>query len=375
MEFSLDNGKLTANVGDFKIDLVIQTQDTVTTITFKNNFLFLLYFACEELTGYPDPHYNAKAGLDNFGARPIRKGVYQVYINNLTLTFYQSHVPAFQQFIQKVQEEIEIMLRRNRRFKIWSATNSYISQIMDYDLSKVIETMLYVLDWEKDVVVFPWPGELPLRSNSTSEKINTWSIDRVPLSKLFAVNHTARYNIGIFSVCDGGPHYLVFVLDNVEKIAWLFDSLETDAVGAQSGFSKMMETLYPNYTIKGVCITSGCLKFEPLYNDQNLPGYHPGDYIDQNIFCHSWSLWFVYQIIIGLKSGFTIAQVVGQINNSCGTPRENLMRIKDFVIWLCEQVLEYKLEASFYIIYNPPHLSGIKYEPIIKRKILFVGAK
>jgi hypothetical protein len=55
----------------------------------------------------------------------------------------------------------------------------------------------------------------------------------------------------------------------------------------------------------------------------------PYSYIAQNIFCHSWSRWFLYQMLVEKKDMKSI--------NSMGTAKkseidlENLVRIKKFI--------------------------------------------
>jgi len=357
--FTDGDQKFTVEKQDDKMVLSIERRDdefiTVTEIERGQNEIFLKFYECvEELLGYDDPHYSVP--VLKFKVAPIETG-YRLSLDDAFIDFGQADVVAFKAFLELLQDFLDDFLKDDKKYKILTATHSYISEIANpdpekgFDISTVIETMLYVLKMEDDIAVFAYPGGIPLWEETTKSEIKGFKSNGKLLSTVFKPVTKSRYNIGIFSVYGGGDHYLVFILDNKEKSAWLFDSLSTDAKMAKSGFSTLIETFYPKYSINGVSICSGCGKFEPLTRDLPLR-----EYIDQNIFCHTWSLWFIYQIVSGLKRSRSIQNTITAINNSCKTPRENLMTIKHFALWLSENVLEVALPSDFQYIINPDHI-------------------
>lgn len=52
------------------------------------------------------------------------------------------------------------------------------------------------------------------------------------------------------------------------------------------------------------------------------------NYIGQNIFCHSWSLWFLYQRVV---LGRTMADINKMAGEGLDADKENLLRIKTFI--------------------------------------------
>lgn len=355
--FTDGNQKFTVEKQENELILTIDkddTQDMNYIHKDENDILLSFYTGIEELLGYDDPDYSVLTL--QFSVKPKEKG-YRLTLGEVFIEFKQEDMAAFKAFLELLKEFLDDYLKDDKNYKILTATHSYISEIANpdpnegFDIATVIETMLYVLKMEDDIKVFAYPGGIPLSEKSTKSQIQEFKSNGKKLSVLFKPSSKVRYNIGIFSVYGEGDHYLVFILDNKEKSAWLFDSLSTDAKMAKSGFSTLISTFYPKYSIHGVSICSGCGKFEPLFSD--LP---QREYVDQNIFCHTWSLWFIYQIVSGLKIKRSISNTITAINNSCKTPRENLMTIKHFAFWLSQNVLEISLPSDFQYIINPDHI-------------------
>jgi hypothetical protein len=270
-----------------------------------------------------------------------------------TFSFRKSDLKEFNKFLNYVDGFITDLLRHDYEFCIWDATRKYISEMLRFRISDVIETIITELGC--DVFgVWEYPGVLPLSADSTPNDIRQFKKARskTMLTDIFKIDTTKRYNVGIFSIDGGGDHYLTFVLDTQEKTAWLFDSLRKNAMD-RDGIITFVRTLFPGYSISGLNISSGCGKFEPLFSDTFLIDE---EYVDQNIFCHTWSLWFIYQVVRGVKDGWSISTIISYINKACKTPRENLIRIKKFAAWLTKNILEVQLPPEFGYIYNPSHI-------------------
>lgn len=54
----------------------------------------------------------------------------------------------------------------------------------------------------------------------------------------------------------------------------------------------------------------------------------------------------------GIKSGKTMEQLFDLLDNSCGSPRENLLTIKSFALWLSANVLDNLQIPHFNKIYQ-----------------------
>lgn len=76
------------------------------------------------------------------------------------------------------------------------------------------------------------------------------------------------------------------------------------------------------------------------------------NYVGQNIFCHSWSLWFLYQRI-GL--GKTMAEINKMAGEGADADKENLLRIKTFIY-------TYMIpKAGLSLLYCNPDFQGFTY--------------
>lgn len=265
------------------------------------------------------------------------KGKYvDLNIGHQFIQFTIDDLPEFNKFIDAIFKYSKYM-NDNPKFQILNASHTYITEMQEYKISFIAETMIAVLDDETKTLdsqfaVFEYPGIV--------EKVTP------TLKKLFKPQLDKRYNIGIFAIKKGGDHYLSFILDNKTNELWAFDSLATDSLSRPLALQIYGE-LYPTHNLYSTQICSGCKKYEPLWTDEISKDE---DYVDQNIFCHTWSLWFIYQMLEGVKNGKSIGELFLLLNNSCGTPRENLITIKKFILWLSANVLDGL---------NIPHLNKI----------------
>lgn len=259
-----------------------------------------------------------------------------ITMNGEKLTFSKDDSPEFDKFIDAIFKYSQY-INSNPKFQILNATHTYITEMQEYKISAIAETMITVLDDEDKTLssqfaVFPFPGIID-------------DIPKTTLKKMFTPKLNKRFNIGIFAIKEGGDHYLAFILDNALKELWPFDSLETYSLDRSEN---LYNYLYPDYDKATTKICSGCKKYEPLRSD-NISSE---DYVDQNIFCHTWSLWFIYQILQGIKESKTMEQLFTLLDNSCGTPRENLLTIKSFALWLSANVLDNLQIPHFNKIYQ-----------------------
>lgn len=118
---------------------------------------------------------------------------------------------------------------------------------------------------------------------------------------------------------DGGDHYVSYIFDKKDKILYYFDSAIDKDYKEVETFKILTYTFEPNKVVKN----SKTFETAGGADDSKY------SYISQNIFCHSWSLWFLYQMLVEKRDMKSI--------NRMGTSKEsemdynNLVRIKKFV--------------------------------------------
>lgn len=243
---------------------------------------------------------------------------------------------------------------------VYDLTNYYAEEfIKAYDMKLIIREFVkhYKL---KNVAVFDYLGWLPFGEYTSLEDIRnmkTWDTE-IPIVKKARPNYRYRYNIGVLSISHGyldemtpqeaGEqlilHYLAYILDNKTKEIWLFDSLSSDPANEEiTGFANFARAIYPKYEIRGMQICSGCV-YEPV---QDVEMHN------QNIFCHTWSLYFIFMVLKGLKSKQTIEQTIEKLNRTCGTPQYNLRKVKQFAYFIVKEFTEFPLSEDFLTIFIP----------------------
>lgn len=328
------------------IDLQIIVDETPSTMRIYDKFMF--YQTLEDLEDLDLPDITS---FGDFLLEPNGEYI-RLCIRRRCFNFKQEDNAEFLKFLNILKHWVEDSLKNVPRFKILNATHKYIKEMQEFDIGIIAETMVQVLKLSDKFTVLPYPGIINL--SYLTEDARDIKVKNTTLDKYWKKKGNKRYTAGILAIDITGDHYLAFVLDNKMKTAYLFDSLSTNAVTAKTGFTRLIKDIFPGYKIEGIDICSGCGKFEPLWSD---PFLQKDEYVDQNIFCHTWSLWFIYQILLGVQNGIEdIGVTVKAINNACGTPRENLLRIKNFAAWLSKNILEVELPTEFSQVYNPPYI-------------------
>lgn len=257
------------------------------------------------------------------------------------------------------------------RQQIYDATENYVDILKQYDISQIVQQFANKY-YSGQVYVFDYIGWLPFGVNTPSEKITKMKLwqkgkqSRKFFKTLVKPNLNYRYNIGILNISHGYEegmtmeyikenliyHYLGFILDNEKKEVWILDSLAQDPIREDAtGFVNVIRTIYPEYTLKSMQICSGCGRYEP-YQDNDLRG--------QNIFCHTWTLYFLYVIIKAIFLGYEIDAAINNLNNNCMTPAANLMYIKSFAKHVYDNFLveDTPLDLAFSFVFLPTFLQG-----------------
>lgn len=261
--------------------------------------------------------------------------------------------------------------------KIKLATQDFYAEVLNsLDYSQIINEMLIVIYDENpedtDFHAFPYLGMFRFGMETTDaefKELLKQKLDRKLYSTILKPKTKYRYNIGFISIPHGYDedvhgdhtfdqildedgligHYLGYILDNKTKEVWLLDSLSSNPLtDNNAGFENFLKLLYPKYTQRSYSICSGCKSYEPLY-DEVMD--------EQNIFCHTWTLYFIFLILVGHKHNIEISDVFRYLENDCKTEKENLKLIKGFAIYLWEEYVIsdeiQELPEEFYYIYVP----------------------
>lgn len=257
--------------------------------------------------------------------------------------------------------------------EITQSTDEYVENFQEYDIKTIIETMLQDYELDDEVYVFEYPGLLPIDVTWTSKRIKDFTIPfvvggkrrRKKLSDVMAPRTGKRWNFGVFSVDLGlgAAHYVAIVLDNVLKRVYLWDSALSTPSNVENEVLHIVRTLFPDYTIQSTSICSGCRVYQP-----GAGAGGPTSYARQNIFCHTWSLWFLEQI---MKNNLDVEGTIEALNQQCGTSATNLILIKQYAGDLARRYLGFDPDEPFYHIWRP-----IKKVPVkIPKRGRFTGIK
>lgn len=251
---------------------------------------------------------------------------------------------------------------------IGEATDVYVDALQDTDMAKNINEMVVYeatgQNVEHLITAFQYPGRLEITENTPEQDILRYPVSGIRgvkvLKDVYKISKKFRYQMGIFSVAiheDGNiteaAHYVSLIADNKCKNIWLWDSAVTDSFKERTETRHIVKTLFPSYTLKGISICEGCKIYQPgAGSDKNVKSYN-----SQNIFCHTWSLWFLYRMIVAIGSvpEGTISSEVFKINNECKTPRQNLITIKEFAKYFSSEYfdVDFELPDAFDYIWNP----------------------
>lgn len=253
---------------------------------------------------------------------------------------------------------------------IEEATDHYVTELQQYDIKLIVEAIAESYQVHDQVHVFEYPLPLKFTQHTSPEDILN-HYDHLVNSKgevtglqktireIYKPNLQKRFNIGIasFDMAAGIDHYMAFVLDNSKKRIYVWDSIESD-MNKVTEFTHMLSVLYPTYDLKGAMSCKHC------YQPGGGAGQR-GSYTAQNIFCHTWSLWFVDQVIEVISQGHSLDVLMDTLKSQCKTPKENLILIKRFAKYIGDTFFgtddqPYVFDPNFQYIWSNPQKKVFK---------------
>lgn len=214
---------------------------------------------------------------------------------------------------------------------IINATTEYVTTLQDYNIALLIETFIPPEKLD-DVYIFPYPGlknfssflkEFELKSSSREKKQytkkNLYKIKTLRKWWYYDERAKNKYLIGIFAIPLEGDsaHYVAVYREPNSNIMYLWDSAHERGQIKQEVYYIVSE-LFPMFTIKYV-LPDGC-------NECYQRGAGAGEINSiesQNIFCHTWCLWFCYRVL-------NEKDAIDKIQSGCKSQEVNLKTIKKF---------------------------------------------
>jgi len=139
-------------------------------------------------------------------------------------------------------------------------------------------------------------------------------------------------------ICGGSQHYIAFTFDKQNQTLYLFDSATKNLVKEDSEVFYILKFAF-EALMKGKTTTT--IQVYPMIFQHILqPGAgdkHEEDeysYNNQNVFCHTWSLWFLTLFICFYNPGHPEEglQFISSLSHSSSLL--NLAMIKRFALWL-----------------------------------------
>lgn len=175
---------------------------------------------------------------------------------------------------------------------------------------------------------------------------------------------------------DYGQHYVAYVFDD-GKFSF-FDSgapskctmkekRNNTYIILTNALKKMMKAAEPTKPLR---LITSCNK--KVFETAAGASEDENNYIGQNIFCHSWSLWFLYQFVV---NGITLKEIDEFAGRGKERDLNNLLLIKTFVyskmipIAGLDKLYKSKPFGNFrYYIHDENYESGLSEEKMKERK-------
>jgi len=244
------------------------------------------------------------------------------------------------------------------------ATLDYVSALHDYEIHTLIPSLI-PRKFEKRVHIFQYPGiadDLYLITKAC-ERLKKPKDKLDFIKKRFKKNNSFKgwnpkkaddnkFWVGIFAITfekckkdeEVEAHYMSIYRTPKSKEIWLWDSAYE---GKKEEGYYIIKTLFPSFEIKPLRMCQGCF--------QKGAGAGELGVLTENVFCHTWSLWFYYFVFskIKLNDFKTFTKGIEQLNNIChkGKDELNLVVIKIFARDYVSYVLEYVPYDDFDLYY------------------------
>jgi hypothetical protein len=270
------------------------------------------------------------------------------------------------------------------------STAAYVKMVHEYDIAEVIKSMVVRNGLSRTFAVLPKPGNLDLddavvgfhdfyallanKADADALRVASEPITRYILngkhprddkafagwSRAFAMARKAKKTVlGVLSIdlplalgdskykCGGTQHYVAFAFDTRIHRLYIFDSASKDPHADQSEVLFIMRFAFEALSKMPVAVEG------LAYNNILQPG--AGDrreenefsYNNQNVFCHTWSMWFavVFMNFYDSKRREDALAFIRSLSHR--NQLLNLAMIKRFAGWLTVSLKEESRDTGF----------------------------
>lgn len=272
------------------------------------------------------------------------------------------------------------------------STSKYAKQLQEYDISEIVKTFIGRYGKSKTFHVLPKSGNIDLSDDILGfhdfyafleeTKKEHGSMLKAPIEKFvelqdkcknivdylltgkhedsgkvfqgwnYAINQARRYKrhvlLGILSIdlpmpivrkggkkyaCAGTQHYVAFAFDTRSKELFLFDSASKDPIKDETELIYMLRFTFEKAfgEIKMVSMRYSYI-LQPGAGDKSEEDQN--SYNNQNVFCHTWSLWFSLIFICFYDTPKRNDALVFLNKLAHRNPLLNLAMIKRFAGWV-----------------------------------------
>ena len=278
-----------------------------------------------------------------------------------------------------------------------TSTANYAIKLQEYNIAEILKAFLGRFGKNKILQILPKPGNLDIKDVATGfhdyyallEEIKAKNAGKVPESRLedlrakctpivqyfitgkhpdkskvfsgfrAAVQTARRYRkyvlLGTISIdmpipvktkpgkytCVGTQHFVAFAFDMKRKELILFDSASRDPLKDETELTYMLRFTFEELFKDPKAVIPAAIKVTSMtYRNVLQPGAgtkseeNERSYNNQNVFCHTWSLWFSLVFICFYDTAKHDPAMKFLLSLSHRNPMLNLVMIKRFARWL-----------------------------------------
>lgn len=258
--------------------------------------------------------------------------------------------------------------------QIKTATNMYVRNLHTYNYELILKEMIKSFNLQEQVDIYKYKF-IPrldtardiydfIMSIYTSEEFDCF-FNMAHEDYLDLCPGDVRYRLGLISMTMSDPtqsHFVSFVVDHEYNEVYVFDPMTTKYKGISDETTELnfLSEIYKesDYKVYGTNICSGCRTYQT-----------DNHWYEQNIFCHTWSFWFLDKILFGISNNISLKDMFDNLNSNCKSEKENLKQIKRFAKKFAAEYLNYVTKPAFdYILnFDNGQIESI-YEPVNKNE-------
>lgn len=276
------------------------------------------------------------------------------------------------------------------------ASDSYAKLLQEYDISELLKTILTDLGKDKQVHVFPKPGNLDLKDKEVGfhefivllehmkknkrlfkkpEAIERLKKVAQPIVQYILSGKHSKSDFkfsgwkssirskkplytGILSidlpqykdidqyVCGGTQHYIAFGFNVQSNTLYIFDSASKDSIKENTEVYYLLRFIFEELLKKPITVQSVTFSsiLQPGAGDKSEEDEF--SYNNQNVFCHTWSLWFLTMFGCFYDLNHPTESMDFIMSLSHRDALLNLGMIKNYALWILPYIQEEPKDVS-----------------------------